>query len=133
VAVPPIETPSCTVLSNTKGGKLVPDSQFKFFTCYHHLNVSKLDDSVVDLPTSNGKIRYQTTDGWWSSKKARVLKDDRASENYVGRTFIDELKRQWAVLSAKDAEWMILETANVNAENGIEKRQRVQLKLRPSA
>jgi hypothetical protein len=38
----------------------VPDSQFKFFTCYHHCKVSKLDDSVVDLLRFNGKIRYPT-------------------------------------------------------------------------
>jgi len=69
----------------------VPDSQFKFFTHYHHLKASKLDDSVVDLVRFNGKIRYQTKGGWWSSKRARVVKDDGASENYVGWKFIEEL------------------------------------------
>jgi len=103
VAVPPIKTPSCTVSSNKMGGKLVPDSQFKFFTRYHHFKVSKLDDSVVDLVRFNGKIRYQTKGGWWSSKWARVGKDDGASEKYVGRKFIDELKCRWAALQAKKA------------------------------
>ena len=69
----------------------MPDSQFKFFTHYHHLKASKLDDSVVDLVRFNGKIRYQTKGGWWSSKRARVVKDDGASENYVGWKFIEEL------------------------------------------
>jgi len=111
----------------------VPDSQFEFFTRYHHLKVSKLHDSVVDLLRFNGKVQYQTNGGWWSSKKARVVKDDGASENYVGRKFIDELTRQGATLSAKYPEWILMETANVNAKNGIEKRQRVTLKLQLGA
>jgi signal transduction histidine kinase len=88
---------------------------------------------VVDLLRFNGKIRYQTKGGWWSSKKARVVKDDGASENYVGRKFIEELKRQGAALQAKEAGWMIVETANIKAEDGIEKCQRVKLKLRLGA
>jgi hypothetical protein len=111
----------------------VPDSQFKFFTCYHHLKVSKLDDSVVDLLRFNGKIRYQMKGGWWSSKKARVVKNDGASENNVGRKFIEELKCQGAALQAKEAGWMIVETANIKAEDGIKKGQRVKLKLRLGA
>jgi len=132
VAVPPLKTPSCTVSSYKTGGKLVPDSQIKFFTCYHHLKVSKLDDSVVNLPRFDGKIRYQMKGGWWSSKKARVVKDNGASENYVGWKFIEELKCKGATLQAKEAGWMIVETANIKAEDGIEKRRRVQLKLRLS-
>ena len=107
----------------------MPDSQFKIFTRYHHLKVSKLDDSVVDLLRFNGKIRYQTNGGWWSSKKARVVKDDGASENYVGWKLIDELKLQGATLCAEEAGWTIVETANINAEDGIEKHQRAKLKL----
>ena len=95
MAVPSIKTPSCTV-SLKKGGKLVPDSLFKFFTCYHHLKVSKLDDSVVNLLRVKGKIRYRTNRVWWSSKMARVKKDDGASDNYVGWKFLHELKRQGA-------------------------------------
>jgi len=91
------------VSSNKKGGKLVPDSQFKFLTCYHYLKVSKLDDSVVDLLRFNGKIRFQTKGGWWSSKTASVVKDDGASEHYVGWKFIEELKCQGAALQAKEA------------------------------
>jgi hypothetical protein len=98
----------------------VPDSQFKFFTCYPHLKASKLDDSVVDLLRFNGKKRFQTKGGWWSSKKARVVKDDGASENYVGRKFINERQRQGAALRAKEVGWMIVETANIKAEDGIE-------------
>jgi hypothetical protein len=108
----------------------VPDSQFKFFTCYHRLKVSKLDDSVVDLLRFNGKIRYQTKGGWWSSKKARVVKDNGASENYLRPKFIDELKCQGAALQAKEAGWMSVVTANIKAEDGIEEHQRVKLKLR---
>jgi len=111
----------------------VPDSQFKFFTRYHHLKVSKLDDSVADLLRFNGKVRYQMKGGWWSSKKARVVKDDGASESYVGRKFIEELKREGGALQAKEAGWMIVETANIKAEDDIEKRQRVKLKLQLGA
>ena len=50
---------------------MVPDSQFKSFTIYHHLKVSKLDDSVVDQLRFSGKMRYQTEGGWWSSKKGK--------------------------------------------------------------
>jgi hypothetical protein len=49
--------------------------------------------------------------------------DNGVSENYVGPKFLDQLKRQGAVLSTKDVGWMIVETANVNAEDGIEKHQ----------
>jgi hypothetical protein len=111
----------------------VPDSQFKFFTCYHPLTVSKLDDSEIDLLRLNGKIRYQTKGGWWSSKHTRVVKDDGATENYVGRTFIEELKLQGAALQAKEVGRMFVETANIKAENGIKKHQRVKLKLQLSA
>jgi len=107
----------------------VPDSQFKFFTHYHHLKVSILDDSVVHLLRFNGKIRYQTKEGWWSSNKERVVKDDGASENYVGRKFIEQLKRQGAAQQAKEAGWMIVGTANIKAEHGIKNHQRVKLKL----
>jgi len=84
------------------------------------LKGSKLDDSVVDLLRFIGKIRYQTNGGWWSSKKARVVKDDGASENCVGRKFIDELKRQGGALRTKEAGWMNVEMANIKAEDGIE-------------
>jgi hypothetical protein len=129
VAAPPIKSPSCTVSFNKKGGRLVPDSQFKFFTGNHHLKVSKLDDSVVDLLRFNGKVRYQTKGGWWSSKKARVVKDNGASESYVGWKFNDELKCQGATLCAKEAGWMIVETANIKAKDGIKICQQVKLKL----
>jgi len=64
---------------------------------------------------------------------ARVVKNDGASENSVGRKFIDELKQEGAALQAPEAGWMIVEPANLKAEDGIEKRQRVKLKLRLGA
>ena len=87
---------------------MLPYSQFKFFTPYHHFKLCKLDDSVVDLLRFNGKIRYQINGGWWSSKNARVVKDNGASENYVGQMLIQELKRQRAILHAKEVGWMIV-------------------------
>jgi len=56
------------VSSNKQGSKLVPDCQFKFFTCGHHKKVCKLDDSVVELLRFNRKIRFQMKGGWWSSR-----------------------------------------------------------------
>jgi len=64
---------------------------------------------------------------------ARVVQDDGASGNYVWWKFIQELKWQGAALQAKEAGWMTVETANIKAEDGIETRQRVKLKLRVSA
>jgi len=61
--------------------------------------------------------------------KVTVQKDDGASKNYAGQIFIDELICQGAILSVKDAGWMIVETTNVHTEDGIEKRQWVKLKL----
>ena len=61
------------------------------------------------------------------------MKDDGAPENYIGQMFIDELKREGAALRAKEAEWMIVEMANINAEDDIEKCQRVKLKLQLGA
>jgi hypothetical protein len=107
-------------------GKSMPDTQFKFFTHYHHLKVSQLDHSVVNLLRINGKTRYQTEGGWWSSKNERVLKDNGASEKYVGLKFIDKLKCQAAALCAKGAELMIVQTANIDAVEGIERCQRVK-------
>jgi len=61
------------------------------------------------------------------------VKDDGASENYVGQKFIEELKCQGATLQAKEAGWRIGEMANIKAEDGIQKHQRVKLKLRLGA
>lgn len=55
--------------------------------------------------------------------------DGCALENYVSHQFIDELKCQGAILSAKDPGWIIVEMANVNEEDGIEKCQCVKMKL----
>jgi len=66
-------------------------------------------------------------------QKARVVKDDGVSGNYTGRKLIDELKRQGAALLTTGAGWMIVETPNINAEDGIKKRQRVKWKLQRGA
>ena len=51
----------------------------------------------------------------------------------MGRKFSDEPKCQGAALQAKEAGWMTVETVNIKAEDGIEKCQRVKLRLRLSA
>jgi hypothetical protein len=95
--------------------------------------VGKRDDLVVDLLRLNGNISYQSTGGGRSSTKARVVKDNGASENNIGWKFIHEMKRQEFAQCTKMAGWMIVEMANINAQDGINKCQGVQLKLRLSA
>jgi len=111
------------------GGKLVPESQFEFFSLYHHFKVCKLDNSAVNLLRFKGDIRFQTKERWWSSKIARVVNDDGASENYMGQQFLHKLICPVACLTAQDAGCMIVEMAINNAEEGIEKSQWVKLKL----
>jgi len=111
------------------GGKLVPDSQFKFFTHYHHLKVSKVADSVFDPLRFYGKLRYQTEEGGWFRKEARVVQDDGVSENYVSWQLLDEPNHEVAILSANEVGWMVVEIANFNLEDDIEKRQRDKSKL----
>jgi hypothetical protein len=95
-AVLPKKTPTWMILSNKKGGKLVPDIQFKCFTRYHHLKVCKLPDSVVEMGMGVGNKRNQTKGGWWSSKMLSVSKDNIASENNVGWKFIKKPHSQGA-------------------------------------
>jgi hypothetical protein len=47
----------------------------------------------------------------------------------VGRKFVDKLQCQGAALGAKEVGWKIVETANIKAEDGIEKRKTAKLKL----
>lgn len=44
-----------------KGDKLAPDIQFRFCTCYHHLEVSKPGDLDIDLLRFKGHIPYRST------------------------------------------------------------------------
>jgi len=80
----------------------VPDRQIKFFTCYHHFNNTKLDNSVAGLLRFKRKILDKTRAEWWNGKKARVVEDDDALENYVSQKFLDELECQETNISAKD-------------------------------
>jgi len=51
----------------------------------------------------------------------------------MGRKFVWEPKHQWGALRAKEVRWAIAEMVDINAEDGIEKPQRVNLKLRLGA
>jgi hypothetical protein len=51
----------------------------------------------------------------------------------VGWKLLDELKQQKAVLRAKNTGWMIVEMANINAKNGVEKHQRVKVQIQLDA
>jgi len=61
------------------------------------------------------------------------MKDDGATENYVGRKFIEEHTWEGAALHVKGAGRMIVETPNIKADDGIEQDQRAKLKLRLGA
>jgi hypothetical protein len=108
----------------------VTSTKFKSFTRYHRLQITRLSDSVADLLRFRGKIRIRdVTRGEWHSKAAKTVKDDGASENYVSRSFIERLRSQGANLEVEDAGWMVVEIANANTQDSIEKRQRVRLHL----
>lgn len=49
---------------------------------------------------------------------AGVVSDDGASQNYTGPKFCAELEDQGAIRSAAYVRWMIVQTANVIAEDG---------------
>lgn len=108
---------------NHKGGKLVSERQFMVFTRHQHIKVCKLDDSVVNLRRVIWTIRCPTEGGCWSSKKAIVVMDNSAAENYVEWKFIDELKCQGATLHSNRARWLSVEMASINTKDGIQKRQ----------
>jgi hypothetical protein len=51
----------------------------------------------------------------------------------MGLKILDQLKHHGATLQAKEVEWMIVEMANIKAEDGIENCLRVKLKLQLGA
>jgi hypothetical protein len=79
------------------------------------------------------KIRYRDARlGKWHSKTAKAVKDDGASENYVSRSYVEDLQKAGANLEIEDSDdgWMVVETANANVEDvEVERRQRVSLSL----
>jgi hypothetical protein len=84
---------------------------------------------VADLLRFKGKIRYRDARGEWHSRAAKSLKDDGASENYVSRRYVEELQAKGAKLEIENDGWMVVETANSNVEDVVERRQRVRLSL----
>jgi hypothetical protein len=57
------------------------------------------------------------------------VKDDGASENYVSRSYVENLQKAGANLEIEDDGWMVVETANANVEDVVERRQRVTLSV----
>jgi hypothetical protein len=57
------------------------------------------------------------------------VKDDGASENYVSRSYVEDLQKAGANLEIEDDGWMVVETANANVEDVVERRQRVSLSV----
>jgi hypothetical protein len=100
----------------------------KRFTRYHHLRVS--DNDTLNLLRFDGKLRYKNNNNTYSSFVPKTAKDDGALRNYVKRETVEKLNKKCAVLEERDGGWIIVETANDNAEDGIERRQQVRLKLK---
>jgi hypothetical protein len=57
------------------------------------------------------------------------VKDDGASENYASRSYVEDLQKAGANLEIEDDGWMVVETANANVEDVVERRQRVSLSV----
>jgi len=80
-----------------------------------------------------GKLNTNLRKDGAAPEQAMVVKDNHASANSMEWKFIDEVKCQGGSLRAIVAGWIIVETANIKAEDGIEKYQTVKLKLRLGA
>jgi hypothetical protein len=68
---------------------------------------------VADLLRFKGKIRYRDARlGKWHSKTAKAVKDDGASENYISRSYVEDLQKAGAnpSLEIEDDSWMVVET-----------------------
>jgi hypothetical protein len=105
-------------------------TKFKRLTRYHRLQITRESEIVADLLRFKGKIRYRDARlGKWHSKTAKAVKDDGASENYVSRSNVDDLRKAGANLEIEDDGWMVVETANANVEDVVERRQRVTLSV----
>jgi predicted lipid-binding transport protein (Tim44 family) len=60
------------------------------------------------------------------------VKDDGTSENYVSRSYVEDLQKAGANLEIEDdgCQWMVVETANANVEDvEVERRQCVSLSV----
>jgi hypothetical protein len=100
----------------------VTSQKFKRLTRYHRLQITRESEIVANLLRFKGKIRYRDARlGKWHSKTAKAVKDDGASENYVSRSYVEDLQKAEANL---DDGWMVVpvETANANVEDVGNKR-----------
>jgi hypothetical protein len=101
----------------------------KKFTHYHHLRVS--DNDTLDLLPLDAKFRYKNNNDTYGSLVAKTTKDDGASENYVKSETVEKLKNKGAVIKERNSSWMIVDTANDQVEDGIDRQQLARLKLKP--
>jgi hypothetical protein len=105
-------------------------TKFKRLARYHRLQITRESEIVADLLRFKGKIRYRDARlGKWHSKAAKAVKDDGALENYVSRSYVENLQKAGANLEIEDDGWMVVETANANVEDVVERHQRVTLSL----
>jgi hypothetical protein len=104
-------------------------TKYQRLTRFHRCQITRDLDVVADLLRFKGKIRYRDIRGVWHSRAAKSIKDDGASENYVSRRYVEELQAKGAELEIENDGWMVVETANANIEDVVERRQRVRLPL----
>jgi hypothetical protein len=110
----------------------VTSTKFKRLIRYHRLQITRESQIVANLLRFKRKIRYRDARlGKWHSKTAKAVKDDGASENlnYVSRSYVEDLQKAGANLEIEDDGWMVVETANANVENVVERCQRVSLSV----
>jgi hypothetical protein len=100
----------------------------KKFNYYHYLQVS--ENNTLDLLHFDGKLQYKNNNATYSSLVAKTAQDDGALENYVKRETVKKLKKKGAVLEERDSSWMIIEMVNDKIQDGIERWQQVDLKLK---
>jgi hypothetical protein len=93
----------------------VTSTKFKRLTRYHRLQITRESEIVADLLRFKRKIRYRDARLGieWHSKTAKAVKDDGASENYVSRSYVEDLQKAGANLEIEDDGWMLLSGASM--------------------
>ena len=95
------------------------------------MSVGNGNDEIPDLLRFHAKIRHRDSKGIWHSVRADVAKDDGASENYVSPVWLNKLRNRVGIenVEVRHIGWMMVETANATANDKVQRRERVQLKV----
>jgi hypothetical protein len=74
----------------------VTSTKFRRLTRFHRLQITRESEILADLL--------------------------RASENYVSRSYVEDLQKAGANLEIEDDGWTVVETTNANVEDVVERR-----------